>query len=329
MLEFAYPWFFFLLPLPLLLVRILPAYREHRQTIQVPFFRRLTTITGEEPRAGAVLLQRMLIQKFLLSLFWLGLICALARPELVGDPIVHYKSARDLMIAVDISKSMDEEDFTLEDGTIISRLNAVKQVLSKFSQKLRHDRLGLILFGSAPYLQVPFTQDHQAFLTLLHESSVGMAGSKTRIGDAIGLAIFRFRQSDTQNKVLIVLSDGNDFGSRVPPIEAAKIASKDNIKIYVIGIGDPETVGEQALDTESMEKVANITGGEYFLAHDTKNLEQIYDKIYELEPEKYDTVSYRPRKNIHYLFLGTVFCIFLGFHTIMSLITFIRHRTRS
>ena len=319
MIEFACPWMFIILPLPLLLNRIIPAYKAPRLAVQVPFFRRLAQITGEKPSHGSVVLKRMQIQKILLSVFWLGLVGALAGPEWVDPPVVRIKSARDLMVVVDISGTMDEDDFTWN-GDRLSRLDAVKQVLKTFVLKRRHDRLGLIVFGSSPYLQAPFTRDHETWLTLLGEACVGMAGPKTHIGDAIGLAVYRFRQSETKNKVLILLTDGNDSGSRVPPVEAAKVAMAEQVKIYTIAIGDPATLGASALDIKTLEKIARITGGEHFLALNTFSLERIYKKINLLEPEAYETLSYHPRKNIHYLFLGAVFLIYLLFFGLMSLI---------
>jgi len=176
MFEFATPWMFVVLPLPLLVRWLLPAYQESQDSIRVPFFQRLVELTGLKPKKGAVILQRVLFQKVWIPISWILLVCALAQPLWVADPIEQTKSARDLMVAVDLSGSMETTDFKAADGKEISRLAAVKQVLAEFAEQREHDRLGLIVFGSSPYLQAPFTEDHRTWMTLLEETEIAMAG---------------------------------------------------------------------------------------------------------------------------------------------------------
>ena len=149
----------------------------------------------------------------------------------------------------------------LPDGANVDRLEAVKYVLAELGDQRASDRLGLIVFGNAPYLQSPFTDDHQVWAQLLAETEIGMAGQSTAFGDAIGLAIKLFRESDSDNRVLIMLTDGNDTGSMVPPVDAAKVAASQDIRIYTIAIGDPASVGEEALDIETLQRVSELTGG--------------------------------------------------------------------
>lgn len=300
MIEFIYPWFFVLLILPFLARWLVPVYKEQKQSVQVPYFQRLVDITGEKPQSSAVILNRKLIQSLLLAFSWICIVTALAKPEIIGEPIVQQKSARDLMIAVDLSASMEVKDFKTSDNKTVNRLVAVKQVLSDFVKGREHDRLGLILFGDAPYLQAPFTDDLTTWLTLLNESEIGMAGQSTAFGDAIGLAISVFNNEETKNRVLIVLTDGNDTASKVPPVEAAKVAAASNIKIYTIAIGNPEAVGEEKVDIAVLEEIAKVTKGKKFLALNSKELQRVYQEINTLEPQLFDTQSFRPRTSAHY-----------------------------
>lgn len=319
MFELANPWMFVILPLPLLVYGLFPAYKESQDSIRVPFFQRLVDLTGATPRKGAVILQRVLFQKLWIPFTWILIVIALAQPQWVGDPIEQTKSARDLMVAVDLSGSMETPDFKSAEGEAISRLAAVKLVLAEFSEQRQHDRLGLIVFGDAPYLQAPFTEDHRTWLTLLQETDIGMAGQSTMLGDAIGLAIHLFEKSATENRVLIILTDGNDTGSKVPPIEAAKVAKDKDVTIYTIAIGDPETVGEEALDFTTMQAIADSTDGYSYQALDREQLQKVYKDIAELEPEQYETLSYRPRWSLHHYPLAIILIGYLLFFMLMTL----------
>jgi Ca-activated chloride channel homolog len=307
MIEFVYPWAFVLLLLPVLVTLFAPAYKERKSSIKVPYFARLVDVTGETPQSGAVLLNRNNIQRIIVAFSWLCIVTAIAKPEMIGAPINQEKSARDLMVAVDLSGSMSVEDFTLpktknttKATNKVNRLVAVKDVLNTFVKDREHDRLGLILFGDAPYLQAPFTDDIPTWQALLNESDIGMAGQSTAFGDAIGLAISVFEQSDTQNRVLIVLTDGNDTASKVPPVEAAKVAAAHDIKIYTIAIGDPSAVGEEKVDLDVLKEMADITQGKSFQALNSDELLQVYAEIDKLEPQQFDSLSFRPRVSVHH-----------------------------
>lgn len=327
MIEFVYPWAFVLLVVPVFVTLFAPAYKERKSSIKVPYFARLVDVTGEKPQSGAVLLNRNNLQRLIVAFSWLCIVTAIAKPEMIGAPINQEKSARDLMIAVDLSGSMSVEDFTLPNavngqtnsttndtdssatknstnatvkGEQVNRLVAVKHVLNAFVKNREHDRLGLILFGDAPYLQAPFTDDIATWQALLNESDIGMAGQSTAFGDAIGLAISVFQQSDTQNRVLIVLTDGNDTASKVPPVEAAKVAAAQDIKIYTIAIGDPSAVGEEKVDLKVLQKMAEITQGKSFQALNSDELLGVYTEIDRLEPQQFDSLSFRPRVSIHH-----------------------------
>lgn len=318
MFEFANSWAFFILPLPLLIYWLAPAYQESQDSLRVPFFKRLLAITGQQPKSGAVILQRIAFQKIWGPISWVLVIISLAKPMMIAEPIEQIKSARDLLVAVDLSGSMEVADFKADDGALISRLDAVKQVLAEFSTQREYDRLGLVVFADAPYLQAPFTEDHKTWLALLNETEIGMAGQSTLFGDAIGLGIKLFEKSDSKNKVLIILTDGNDTGSRVPPIEAAKVAAKKGLTIYTIAIGDPETVGEEALDLKVLNTISNLTSGATYQAFDKQELEEVYQKIAELEPDEYETLSYRPKVSLHHYPLVIAVLGYLIFFVIMT-----------
>ena len=311
MIEFAYPWNFILLLLPVLVVWLAPAYKEKKHSVQVPYFARLVDVTGETPQSGAVILNRRNTQRIIVAFAWLCLVTAMAKPEIIGEPVVQQKSARDLMIAVDLSGSMAVEDFTTRDDKVVNRLIAVKQVLAEFAQGRESDRLGLILFGDAPYLQAPFTGDIDTWLTLLKESEIGMAGQSTAFGDAIGLAIGVFENTQTKNRVLIVLTDGNDTSSRVPPVDAAKVAAAYDIKIYAIAVGDPTAVGEEKVDLAVLDEIAKVTGGRSFQALNRDELQRAYREIDVLEPQLFDSQSFRPKTSAHYYPVALFFTIYL------------------
>lgn len=313
MLELAHPWALALLLLPLLM-RLLPAYREHRDSIRVPFFDKLVELSEQRPGSGAVIPQRDRTQRALVVFMWLCLVLGAAKPEWIGAPVEQQKSGRDLMLAVDLSGSMETMDFVLPKGDRVNRLDAVKEVLAELAKQRSSDRLGLIVFGSAAYLQAPFTDDHAVWQQLLAETGIGMAGQSTVFGDAIGLAIKLFRESDSDNRVLIMLTDGNDTGSTVPPVDAAKVAAAQGIRIYTIAVGDPAAAGEEALDIDTIARVSEVTGGQYFQALDQTQLQAAYQAIAGLEPRLYETVSFRPRQSLHWLPIGVALLLYTLYH---------------
>lgn len=301
MIELAFPWALLALPLPWLIWRFAPPSRERITALRIPFFRQITEAAGKEPQAGAVILQRQAFQVIVAALVWLLLILSLARPERVGEPIVNEKAARDVMLALDISGSMDERDFEADDGSRLQRLDAVKYVLSDFIAARDGDRIGLIIFGAKAFVQAPFTEDLKSVQSLLDQTQVGMAGPHTVLGDAIGLAIRTFEASEIRDRLLILLSDGADTGSRMSPVNAAEIAASRDVIIYSIGVGDPNGEGEDRVDLAALEDIANRASGEFFFAADETALSEIYQRIDELEPRKVDVQSYRPREALAHI----------------------------
>ncbi len=295
MLEFAWPWAFAFLPLPILAWWLLPPYRERQASVQVPFFERLAQATGQRPQQGAVILRRRALQMIAAGAAWILIVAALARPQWVGDPITREVSARDLILAVDISGSMDQTDFRAADGQMLKRLDGVKRVVGDFIARRRGDRVALILFGTKAYVQVPLTQDLATAQELLDQAQVGMAGQQTAVGDTIGLAIKTLETSKAQQKLLILLSDGNDTASRVPPEHAADIAHQKGIVVYTIGVGDPNASGENRVDLSILQTVARTTDGEFFRAEEGAQLEKIYADIDRLAPTRVEMQTWRPK----------------------------------
>ena len=228
----------------------------------------------------------------------------------------------------DVEVYLDGElaDFTDENGSLVDRLTAVKWVLADFVERRSSDRLGLILFGNAAFLQVPFTLDHDVFRVLLEESRIGMAGPQTMMGDAIGLAIKTFDASEAEQRVLILLTDGNDTGSRVPPPRAARIAADRGITIHAIGVGDPAAAGEAPLDEATLQGMVEVTGGRFFRANDSEELEDVYRQLDALEPLELETASYRPKRDLFHLPLAAFLVLLLGYHFLMAGTTWARRQ---
>lgn len=335
-LEFAHTHCFWLLPLPWLVFRLIPAYRTRQSAIKVPFFDLLIDLLDEPPREGATQLAASWWQRIALITVWLLAVLALAKPTIYGPPQVRERFGRDVMIVLDLSGSMAETDFSPDPGKSLSRLDAAKEVLKQFAATREGDRLGLILFGDAAFLQAPFTADLDTWQTLLQETDVTMAGQSTHLGDAIGLAIKVFNNSDRhgqldqnstkREKVAIILTDGNDTGSFVSPRDAARVAAVNGVRLHTIAMGDPATVGEQALDLDTLQQLATLTGGQLFQALDEAQLTRAYQVIGELEPQRYESTRFQTRESLHHYLIAVSVVLYL---TLFSLLTLRRYRLRT
>ncbi|KPK14137.1 MAG: hypothetical protein AMJ67_16670 [Betaproteobacteria bacterium SG8_41] len=319
MFEFGAPWAFVLLPAPLIIWWLLPPYREQVEAVRIPFFEQMASALGETPRRGGALLRTNLLQKLIAPLVWLLLIVGLARPQFVEPPIEKIESARDLMLAVDLSGSMDTRDMFDPDGNRITRLDAVKLVLDDFIARREADRIGVIVFGNQAFVQAPFTQDHTLVRTLLDQTEPRMAGPMTMLGDAIGLTIKAFEQSTARDRVLILLTDGNDTGSKMPPLKAAEIAAQNDLTIYPVAVGDPSSVGEGEMDLETLGDMARAAGGQLFNAGNREQLESVYREIDALTPEEIETTSYRPTRPLFFWPLGAAVVLVFLYHSLMAL----------
>ena len=303
MISLMWPWALVFLPLPLLAYRLLPVARRDEAALHVPFFNVAASYESEASRE-----RRSLLRRLLMVLAWLALVLACARPQWIGDPIQLPSSGRDLMLAVDISGSMGTHDMQLNQQPA-TRLQVVKAVVGDFVERRKGDRLGLILFGTRPYVQTPLTFDRTTVKKLLMETPLGIAGGKTAIGDAIGLAVKRLKSRPAKSRILILLTDGRNNVGEISPLQAAKMAAEEGIKIYTIGFGADEmqvpglffnqTINPSAdLDEETLTRIAEMTGGTYQRARDTSELEGIYRELDKLEPIKQQKETYRPTKSL-------------------------------
>jgi Ca-activated chloride channel family protein len=297
-LELALPLMFAALPLPLLAAWLLPRAPESSGgALRLPFYRALHASMGEG-RAT-----RSRLRLLLATLAWVLLVTAAARPQMLGEPVQLPVSGRDLLLAVDISGSMETEDMVLG-KQVATRLAAVKYVGGNFIERRQGDRLGLILFGDQAYLQTPLTFDRKTANIQLDEAAIGLAGKRTAIGDAIGLAVKRLRDQPQENRVLVLLTDGENTAGTVEPQKAADIAASEGVRIYTIGVGADERivsgffgrrrVANSELDEPALIAIAEKTGGRYFRARDIAALEQIYWLLDELEPVSVDEEAFRP-----------------------------------
>lgn len=299
MIELLWPWLLLALPLPWLVHRHAPAIRAGR-AVRLPIQSEL------QIAAAADGTQRLIPGWRTLACVaaWVLLVVATTRPVWLGEPIRLPASGRDLMLAVDVSGSMEESDMEVN-GRRVNRLRAVQSVASEFIERRVGDRVGLILFGDRAYVYSPLSLDRDTVASLLSDALVGLAGQKTAIGDAIGLAAKRLQDSPSRERVLILLTDGVNTAGELTPDKAAELAATLGIRIHTIGFGGgPQTLGgffqiQQAqIDERQLQAIAGQTGGRYFRARNTEELEGIYRLLDDIEPVEVDALSVRPRREL-------------------------------
>lgn len=320
-LELSFPWYLLLLPLPILIHYFIPAYRTRKAVTKVPFLASIARALNETPSPGASQLQPRWWQRVFLLLSWGLLVLALCKPTVLGEPQTRQLEGRDIFVLLDLSGSMAQNDFYDASANRMTRLEAAKSVLLDFANQREGDRLGLILFGDHSFVQTPLTSDLKVWKELLSQTQVGMAGQNTALGDAIGLAIKVMQSSAEQTqKVAVILTDGNDTSSFVDPIEAAKVAASMDIKLHIIAMGDPKSVGEQAMDMETINQVAALSGGQAFEAMNQEQLEMAYQLIHEIEVQVYESQNYWSKRSLHPQILALVVTLYLGVFS-LSLVT--------
>jgi len=312
--SLAWAWLLLLLPMPWLVRRWLKAASQGGlQALKVPWF-------AQVAESGQGWIRQPLLAA-IASLAWLLLILAAARPQWIGETETLPVTGRDLLLAVDISGSMDTQDMILG-GQSVNRLAVVKKVAGEFIQRRKGDRVGLVLFGSRAYLQTPLTFDTETTAILLNESEIGLAGRETAIGDAIGLAVKRLRDDAASDRVLILLTDGANTSGEVQPMQATEFAAREGLKIYTVGVGADEMMVQDFfgsrlvnpsadLDEDTLRAIAEQTGGAYFRARDAKALARIYEQLDELEPVESDQEAIRPVDELFYWPLALAFALAL------------------
>lgn len=314
MFSFAWSWAFALLPLPWLAARLLRPAPQGGAALRLPhpeFFDNVDDAIAQRRRSLARLLP---------WLGWIALVASLARPQWLGDPTDLPRTGRDLLLAVDVSGSMNLSDMELG-GVSTTRFLAVQTIVGDFIGRRTGDRVGLVLFGSRAYLLTPLTFDLKTVRIQLEESAIGIAGRETAIGDAIGLAVKRLRERPARQRVLVLLTDGVNTAGELDPKKAAELAAANGVRIYTIGIGSERMrvddffgsrmVNPSAdLDASLLTAIADQTGGKFFRARDTKELSGVYREISRLEPAADQRERYRPVDELFHLPL--TFVLLLG-----------------
>ena len=318
MYQFIWPFVLFLLPLPWIVRQVMkPSVQKSIgvDALKVPFFNRLKSLQGTTT-IGA-----RFVHPLVWILAWVCFVIAAARPVWVGHPIPLEHEARNIVLTLDVSGSMEEEDFDIN-GRPITRLDIVKQLASDFIEKRKGDNLGLVIFGSEAYTYIPLSPDTQTLNSLMDEINVGIAGSQTAMGDALAMATQTASAVPDNARIVILMSDGFANAGVVQMDQALQVAQKANVKVYTIGIGSDQqalqdflgfvqTGSSLDLDETTLQKIAETTGGRYFRAKSTADLKQIYDIIDQLETTPTEENSVTPRKEIAYWFVlaGLMFWI--------------------
>ncbi len=313
MFEFNWPWLFILLPLPLL-IRVFSRAGQPQLPLvlpNLPYIDTTTVAATKKPRS-----------MLLLTLVWLCLIVASARPMWIGEPQSIPQQGREMMLAVDLSGSMQVEDMQIN-NRMVDRLSLVKTVVADFIQQRKGDRVGLIFFADNAYLQAPLTFDLKTVSGYMQQAVLGLVGEQTAIGEGIGLALKRFDQADNPQKVLILLTDGQNNAGEVKPLEAAKFAKEQGVKIYTIGVGadayykrtifgNQKVDPSRDLDETTLKTIAEQTGGQYFRARDASSLANIYAELDKLEPVEQAQQQFRPQTDLFHwpLAIALVLSIF-------------------
>lgn len=319
MLDWHWPWVALALPLPWLARSILSQRQSRPQAIRVPFYAALVEDDAHNQHA-----RQTTITSLLAVFMWLTLLIAAARPVWYGESVNVATSGRDLLMLIDLSDSMRIDDMTVA-GQPTQRIDVVKSVATDFIQRRGGDRIGLVLFGQRAYLQTPLTLDHNAVAVQLQEALPGFAGSSTAIGDALGMATKRLRDRPSASRVMILLSDGaNTFGSE--PLDATQVAIDVGIKIHTIAFGGTEhtAINEAGqaviinpsgdLDTETLSTIAVATGGRYFRAKNSTELEQIYQLIDDLEPTPEEELVKPELSLFHWPLAISMLCLMITLH---------------
>ncbi|HKY64290.1 MAG TPA: VWA domain-containing protein [bacterium] len=310
MLRFLYPWVLLGLALPLGIL-LLERFRRSQPLFRFPLTSRSTGLH----RAGDSFWMRF--HAWLLALALACLVVALARPQRGRAETEVTSEGIDIMLSIDASGSMAAMDFKL-DGEAVDRLTVVKKVVGDFLRQQKGDRLGMVIFGEEAYTQCPLTLDYDVLIQLLDHVTIGIAGDATAIGDGLALAVKRLRDQPGKSKVVILLTDGRNNAGSISPEKAAEIAKTFNVKVYTIGIGtkgkvpfpQPGIFGNRLIyvnldmDEDTLRNIAEVTGGKYFFATDTKKLEAIYKEIGQLEKTKAKVKHYEVYEEWYYYLAG-------------------------
>jgi Ca-activated chloride channel family protein len=273
-------------------------------------------------------------------LFYLSLILmigALARPQWGTEKTTIDATGINMVLAVDLSESMAALDFK-QQGKILNRLEAVQSVVRDFIAQRTGDRIGLVVFGSQAYTQVPLTRDYGTIRQMLDHLQIGAAGRSTAIGDAIGIALKRLEDIESRSNVIILLTDGRSNSGEFEPLTTAAIAQQKAVKIYTIGVGSqgraPFAVNDPIfgrrlvyrrvdMDAKTLQAIADRTGGLFFQAGDLAGLKKIYATIDAMEKSKVEMDTFAEYRELYIHLLLPAFAL-LGIWVLLKNTRFLK-----
>ncbi|MCY1267394.1 VWFA-related Acidobacterial domain protein [compost metagenome] len=299
-LEFQWPWLWLLLPLPLAM-RFLPAPRfAHSHSVRVPNLPNL--LGGSQAAAMVAAKDRLLLMAF--AAVWLCLVCAAARPQLLVPASYREVPVRDLVLVLDVSASMATEDMQDSRGGRLTRIAAMQDAVRAFIQARRDDNIGLIVFGSQAYPFAPLSRDHRVLLERVDDLRPAMAGPQTSIGDALGSTLRMFRNmaaastaASGMERMVVLLTDGKDTSSTLPPEVALRLARKEHVTIHTIALGES---GAESINLPLLRKIASETGGTFHLAaRSAQSLQEIYATIDRISPRKVKKLGWSYRQPLY------------------------------
>lgn len=306
--RFEDPWLLlFFLMVPFIAYR---AKGKQQATISYSSIGTLQTI--QSARVEFLSLLPLVLRLLAISL----LVLAFARPQEGHKSTEILSVGVDIMLALDTSGSMQALDF-IKDEKRDTRLAMVKDVVSQFIENRPNDRMGMVVFGSEAYTQCPLTLDQGILQSFLSKLDIGMAGDSTAIGSAIGIAVKRLKDLESESKVIILLTDGRNNAGNLPPLQAAQTAKAFGIKIHTIAVGThgkapflvnsifgQRYVYQQVdIDEDTLKEISSLTGGQYFRATDLESLKSIYKKIDEMEKSEVKVLDHSEYTELFHYFL--------------------------
>lgn len=317
MLELTWPWALLALPLPLLIYWFVRRAPRQEAALQVPFFRQMQQLHSDSSHQ----LSRRPVLLLLCILVWLLLVLAASRPQWAGEPMQLPATGRDMMLALDMSGSMEARDMFLN-NTQLSRFRVMKEVVGDFAENRQGDRLGIILFARFAYQLTPMTYDLNSIVRMIEDLEIGMIDeSATAIGDAIGLSVKHLREQPENNRVLILLTDGVNNSGELTPEQAAQLAQTEGIRVHVVGVASDQFARqstfirsrgsqlESEIDDAAMTDIAEMTGGRYFRARTLEDLVEIYEELDQIEPIEQSDQTFRPVRTLFHWPLGLALLI--------------------
>ncbi|AFJ48864.1 VWA domain-containing protein [Shimwellia blattae] len=306
--AFAWPWAWLLLLLPLAGRFFMAKERSLKEFVRVPFLPAL--IESLQPDNQPARSGKMATGAF--WVIWALLVCALARPEFLTTPQHIEKPMRNIMLILDVSGSMEKND--VAGG--ISRLQAVQASVKKFVAARKSDRIGLVIFANSAWPFAPVSEDKQALQTRIDQLSPGMAGQQTAIGDALGVTVKLFDQAgdNEASRLAILLTDGNDTASQLPPRLAAQLAASHHVQVHTIAFGDTKSSGDDKVDLPLLQEIARTTGGRSWTAENSgASLDAVWQEIDAITPVQVKSIGWSWRVPLFAWPLAAALLLLLAF----------------